>query len=134
MRESIEDIPEAAEILDAEDSFLKIVIGDKQERTIMYPCRDNTTLNLVAVCSDSESSVESILYLTPFSEVMNEESSQSWQQAGNVQDMVRTFQEFPAWVQTLLRYAAVFIYRRSKLTPSAVPNRLVFGNFAIRSL
>jgi hypothetical protein len=100
----------------------------------MYPCRDNTTLNVVAVCSDSESSVESILYLTPFSEVMNEESSQSWQQAGNVQDMVRTFQEFPAWVQTLLRYAAVFIYRRSKLTPSAVPNRLVFGNFAIRSL
>lgn len=53
-RDTIKDIPEAIELLNSEFGYLKILITDKQERIIMYPCRDRTVLNIVAVCPDSE--------------------------------------------------------------------------------
>jgi salicylate hydroxylase len=90
-KERLADIPEALEIVESpDDGFLKILITDKQERIIMYPCRNGTILNIVAVCPDG---------------FLNEESAQSWNRPGSIAEMVDTFKSFPEWLRTVLTRA-----------------------------
>ena len=60
-------------------------------------------LHSVAICPDSKCIFSArCVILTYEAESMKEQSVESWNQEGSLQDMLDTFAEFPQWVKTTL--------------------------------
>lgn len=88
-KEKVAHIQESAVGIDADHSIIQIVVhGDR--RVIIYPCRDATIMNIVAICPDK---------------FTNEESTQSWNQQGSTEEMVKAFEGFAPWVIETLSQA-----------------------------
>jgi salicylate hydroxylase len=56
---------------------------------VMYPCRNFQLLNFVCIVPD---------------EMLKNETTESWTAAGDKDELLSIFGDFPAWVVTYLRY------------------------------
>src|SRR6266542_903049 len=66
-----------------------IMINGDERRLVMYPCRQNTEMNFVAMHPDYES----------------EGSSENWNQTGSLEVLLKVFNSFSEGVKALLRKA-----------------------------
>ena len=81
-------------------------------RIVAYPCRNLELLNIVAILPDR---------------LLLEESVESWNVKGSIDDMLKSFVEFDPVVKRIFRYTAL----GSRVNLKAMPQSVAFGNYGI---
>lgn len=74
-------------------------------RVVMGPCRNQELLSIVALVPDSQlpALIHSFTLLAELypvsSELMNEQASSSWTAQGSLEDLLKSFEDFPPWIK-----------------------------------
>ncbi|SCV74180.1 BQ2448_6612 [Microbotryum intermedium] len=88
-RASVEKIPAMASLLSMDPPTLTTFVASDR-RVVAYPCRGGSLLNIVAIVPDK---------------MMNEDSVESWNAEGSIDEMVAAFEGFQPELLDLLRTA-----------------------------
>lgn len=86
-------------------------------RIVAYPCRNLELLNIVAILPDK---------------LLLEESVESWNVKGSIDDMLKSFVGFDPVVKRIFRYLPTALGSRVNL--KVMPQSVVFGNYEINVL
>ncbi|SGY47476.1 BQ5605_C001g00535 [Microbotryum silenes-dioicae] len=88
-RESVEKVPAMASLLSLNPPTLTTFVASDR-RVVAYPCRGGSLLNIVAIVPD---------------EKLNEDSVESWNAEGSIDEMIEAFKDFQPELLDLLRTA-----------------------------
>ncbi|KAJ9093163.1 hypothetical protein QFC21_006479 [Naganishia friedmannii] len=82
-KEKLLTIPHVSAMMTDDNPWTTMLLG-RDCRVVMGPCREQSLLSIVALVPD---------------QLMNEQASTSWTAQGSLEDLLKSFDDFPPWIK-----------------------------------
>ncbi|KAH9233270.1 hypothetical protein K456DRAFT_1725351 [Colletotrichum gloeosporioides 23] len=86
--ELLGEIPDALKSEDGTFLASFIAADGSNRNAVIYPCRNKEIMNFACAVPDS---------------ILKQQSQESWTQDGDLEEMIRHFEDFPPWLHTIMR-------------------------------
>ncbi|KAF4869658.1 FAD-dependent monooxygenase OpS4 [Colletotrichum siamense] len=86
--ELLGEIPDALKSEDGTFLASFIAADGSNRNAVIYPCRNREIMNFACAVPDS---------------ILKQQSQESWTQDGDLEEMIRHFEDFPPWLHTIMR-------------------------------